>query len=42
MKKFLIDSDTISYLADRESPYHDKVIEHFHTLTDHDMIFLSL
>jgi hypothetical protein len=42
MKTFLMDSDIISYLAEVESPYHHKIVEHFHQLADEDRIFLSI
>ena len=42
MKKYLIDINIISYLADAESPFHENVRTRFRALAKDDEAFLSI
>ena len=42
MKKYLLDINIISYLADAESPFHETVRSHFRTLKKDDVVSLSV
>ena len=41
MNKYIIDTDIISYLWDRESKYHSQVVEHLNRLNDDDIVGIS-
>ncbi len=42
MRKYLIDVNIISYLADRESPFHEAVRRQFRSLRQEDIAALSI
>ncbi len=42
MRKYLIDVNIISYLADRESPFHEAVRGQFRSLRQEDIAALSI
>jgi predicted nucleic acid-binding protein len=42
MKKYLIDTNIVSYLADRHSPFHENIRRHFKSLQKEDDVVLSI
>ncbi|MGA1824528.1 MAG: type II toxin-antitoxin system VapC family toxin [bacterium] len=42
MKKYILDSDIISYLADKKSPYHESVAQKIASLNDDDILAVSI
>jgi predicted nucleic acid-binding protein len=42
MINYLIDSNIISYLADKESPYNQTVVNHFCALDDDSVVSVSI
>ncbi len=41
MNKYILDTDVVSYLRDRESIYHSQVVEHLSRLNDDDIVGIS-
>lgn len=42
MTKYILDTDIISYLWDKNSPYHNKIIDKLNTLNDEDIVGISI
>ena len=42
MKEYILDSDIISYLADKKSPYHESVAKKIASLNDDDILAVSI
>ncbi len=42
MAKYILDTDVISYLWDKTSRYHDKVVGKLNSLDDGDMVMISI
>ncbi len=42
MKKYILDTDIISYLWDDKSLYHSKIVKHLNNLNDNDIVGISV
>jgi len=42
MNKYILDTDIVSYLWDKESTYHNQVVEHLNNLNDNDVVGISI
>jgi len=42
MKKYILDTDIISFLWDAKSPYHQKIVDKLETLEDSDSVAISI
>lgn len=42
MKKYLLDSNIITYLEEKSSPFHKAVIDHLSDLSDDDEVYISI
>ena len=42
MTTYILDTDIISYLWDRKSPYHQKIVNKLNSLNDDDIVGLSI
>jgi len=42
MTTYILDTDIISYLWDRNSPYHQKIVNKLNSLDDNDIVGLSI
>jgi predicted nucleic acid-binding protein len=42
MKKYLLDSDIITYLEEKSSSFHSAVVSHLSGLTDDDEVYISI
>ena len=42
MKKYLLDSDILTYLEQQDSPFHEKVRQHLSHLHDDDEVMVSI
>lgn len=42
MKKYILDTDIVSYLWDKQSQHHHKVVEHLNSLEDEDIVGISV
>ncbi len=42
MKKYLLDSDIITYLEEKSSSFHSAVVSHLSSLSDDDEVYISI